>query len=77
MKRKISITLSASVPAKIDGTDGARFSRSAFVERVLELYFRQGSRWEDHARDVQRLNAAAHQLNLEAIDVLTCQAWKK
>ncbi|HEX4642332.1 MAG TPA: hypothetical protein VH161_02655 [Candidatus Acidoferrales bacterium] len=77
MKRKISITLSATLLAKIDGPACAGLFRSALVERVLGLYFRQGSRQEAHARDLERLNAAADRLNSEAIDVLHYQAWKE
>jgi hypothetical protein len=77
MKRRISITLSATLPAKIDGPACAELSPSAFVERVLGLYFRQESRREAHARDLERLNADADQLNSEVIDVLTFQALKE
>ena len=74
MKEKTSITLSSEVLAKIDDLAGAKLSRSAFIERVLRIYFRDRSRRKIHARDLERINAAADRLNSEAEDVLTYQS---
>ena len=76
MKRKISITLSSDLLAKVDRLAGAKHSRSAVIEHVLRLYFRRGSHRKIHARDLGRINAAAARLNAEAEDVLTYQAFK-
>lgn len=73
MKEKTSITLSSDVLAKVDSLAGSRRSRSAFIESVLRLYFRERVRRKIHARDLQRINAAADRLNSEAEDVLTYQ----
>jgi metal-responsive CopG/Arc/MetJ family transcriptional regulator len=77
MKEKTSITLSSDVLAKIDQLAGAKASRSAFIERVLRGYFRERARRKTHARDLERINAAADRLNLEAADVLAYQAAEK
>ena len=74
MKEKTSITLSSEVLAKIDDLAGAKLSRSAFIERVLRIYFRDLARRKIHARDLERINAAADRLNSEAEDVLTYQS---
>jgi len=74
MKEKTSITLSSEVLAKIDDLAGAKLSRSAFIERVLRIYFRDRARRKIHARDLERINAAADRLNSEAEDVLTYQS---
>jgi metal-responsive CopG/Arc/MetJ family transcriptional regulator len=74
MKEKTSITLSPDVLARIDDLAGSKLSRSAFIERVLRSYFREQTRRETHARDLERINAAADRLNLEAADVLEYQA---
>jgi len=76
MKRKTSITLSSDVLAKIDRLAGVKLSRSAVIEHILRLHFRQRSRREIHARDLKRINAAAAHLNSDAEDVLTYQALK-
>lgn len=76
MKAKTSITLSTEVLARIDRTIGSRSSRSAFIEDVLIEYFRQKSRRLTHARDVERINAAAERLNQEALDTLQYQAFE-
>jgi metal-responsive CopG/Arc/MetJ family transcriptional regulator len=75
MKEKTSITLSSEVLAKVDSLAGSKVSRSAFIERVLRLYFHERARRKIHARDLERLNAAADRLNLEADDVLSYQAF--
>jgi metal-responsive CopG/Arc/MetJ family transcriptional regulator len=74
MKTKTSITLSAEVLARIDRHTGNGGSRSAFIERVLREHFDQRSRRMIHARDLERINAAADRLNREALDVLEDQA---
>ena len=74
MKEKTSITLSSDVLAKVDHMAGSKFSRSAFIERVLRIYFLERARRKTHARDLERINAAADRLNSEAEDVLSYQA---
>jgi metal-responsive CopG/Arc/MetJ family transcriptional regulator len=75
MKEKTSITLSSEVLAQVDRLAGSKVSRSAFIERVLRLYLRERARKKIHARDLERLNAAADRLNSEADDVLSYQAF--
>jgi metal-responsive CopG/Arc/MetJ family transcriptional regulator len=74
MKEKTSITLSSEVLAKIDSLAGSNLSRSAFIESVLRKYFQERARRKIHARDLERINAAADRLNSEAEDVLSFQA---
>jgi len=74
MKAKTSITLSSDILAKIDHVAGSKISRSAFIEDVLRGYFRERIRRKAHARDLERINAAADRLNLEAAEVLEYQA---
>jgi metal-responsive CopG/Arc/MetJ family transcriptional regulator len=74
MKEKTSITLSSDILAKVDHLAGSKLSRSAFIERVLRDYFRERSRRKIHARDLERINAAADRLNSEAAEVLEYQA---
>lgn len=76
MKRKISLTLSSDLLAKIDRLTQSKYSRSAVIEHILRLHFRQMPRRKIHARDLERINAAAVRLNAEAQDVLTYQALK-
>ena len=73
MKEKTSITLSGDVLAAIDRLAGSKQSRSAFIERVLREYLRQRARAALQARDLERINAAAQQLNAEAADVMEYQ----
>lgn len=73
MKEKTSITLSSEVLASIDRLAGSKISRSAFIEWVLRNYLAERSRRAAHARDLQRINAAADRLNAEAADVLEYQ----
>ena len=75
MKEKTSITLSSEVLAQVDRLADSKVSRSAFIENVLRLYFRERARKKIHARDLERLNAAADRLNSEADDVLSYQAF--
>jgi metal-responsive CopG/Arc/MetJ family transcriptional regulator len=74
MKEKTSVTLSAEVLAGIDRLAGSRNSRSAFIEAVLRRYLQEHARARINARDLQRLNASADELNAEAADVLDYQA---
>jgi metal-responsive CopG/Arc/MetJ family transcriptional regulator len=74
MKAKTSITLSSDILAKVDHLAGSKLSRSAVIEQVLRNYFRERSRRKIHARDLDRLNAAADRLNVEAAEVLEYQA---
>jgi metal-responsive CopG/Arc/MetJ family transcriptional regulator len=74
MKEKTSITLSSDVLAEVDHLAGSKLSRSAFIEGVLRTYFKERARRKIHARDLERINAAADRLNSEAEDVLAYQA---
>ena len=74
MKEKTSITLSSEVLAKIDRLAGSRLSRSAFIEFVLRNYFAERARSAANLRDLERINAAAEQLNAEMADALEYQA---
>jgi metal-responsive CopG/Arc/MetJ family transcriptional regulator len=74
MKEKTSITLSGDVLTAIDRLAGSKQSRSAFIERVLREYLRQRARAAVQARDLERINAAAEQLNAEAVEVMEYQA---
>jgi metal-responsive CopG/Arc/MetJ family transcriptional regulator len=74
MKEKTSITLSSDILAKVDHLAGSKLSRSAFIELVLRNYFRERARRKLHARDLERINAAADRLNAEAAEVLDYQA---
>jgi metal-responsive CopG/Arc/MetJ family transcriptional regulator len=74
MKEKTSITLSSEVLARIDRLAGSRYSRSAFIERVLRRYLLERERAAVQARDLERINLAADQLNAEVADVMDYQA---
>ena len=74
MKEKTSITLSSEVLARIDRLAGSSHSRSAFIERVLRQYLLERERAAVQARDLERINHAADQLNAEAADVMEYQA---
>jgi metal-responsive CopG/Arc/MetJ family transcriptional regulator len=74
MKEKTSITLSSDALARVDRLVGSKLSRSALIDHILRLHFRQWSRRKMHARDLERINAAAARLNSEAEDVLAYQA---
>jgi metal-responsive CopG/Arc/MetJ family transcriptional regulator len=73
MKEKTSITLSTDVLKRIDRLAGSSRSRSAFIEKVLRRYFLERERAAVHARDLERINYAAEQLNSEAADVIEFQ----
>ena len=74
MKAKTSITLSGDVLAGIDRLAGAKQSRSAYIERVLRRHLSERVRSAANARDLEKINRAADQLNAEAEDVLEYQA---
>lgn len=74
MKTKTSVTLSGSVLSKIDRLAGAKYSRSAFIERVLRRYLAERARAARNARDLELINRFADELNAEAADVLRYQA---
>lgn len=73
MKEKTSITLSREVLTKIDRLAGSSRSRSAFIENVLRRFLLERERAAVQARDLERINRAAEQLNSEAADVLEYQ----
>jgi len=74
MKEKTSVTLSQDTLAAIDRLAGKKYSRSAFIELVLQAYLRQQARAKAHARDLARINELADKLNAEASDALEYQA---
>jgi metal-responsive CopG/Arc/MetJ family transcriptional regulator len=74
MKKRISVTLSKDLLARIDLEIGPGGSRSAFIEKELILYFQKLERDEINARDVELINANADYLNAEMEDVLRYQA---
>ncbi len=73
MKEKTSITLSSEVLAKIDRLAGAKSSRSALIERGLRRYLFERARAAINARDLEKINRTADQLNAEAADVVAYQ----
>jgi metal-responsive CopG/Arc/MetJ family transcriptional regulator len=74
MKKRISISLSADVLRRLDHLKGSKHSRSGAIEWILRDYFqREWSRAQ--ARDVELLNKASKQLNVEANDILEYQHW--
>ncbi len=74
MKEKTSVTLSKDVLKDVDRLAGSKYSRSAFIERVLRRYLRERAKAALEARDLERLNGAADRLNREAAEVLEYQA---
>jgi metal-responsive CopG/Arc/MetJ family transcriptional regulator len=74
MKEKTSITLSREVLTAINRVAGSKQSRSAFIEGVLAQYFRQRTRAQRDARDVELINQHAESLNRDAEDALEFQA---
>ena len=75
MKEKTSITLSNEVLTRIDRLAGSNRSRSAFIEKVLRRYLVELERAAVQARDLERINRAAEQLNSEAADVMEYQTF--
>ena len=74
MKEKTSVTLSKDVLKDVDRLAGSKYSRSAFIERVLRRYLRDRAKAALEARDLERLNSGADRLNREAAEVMEYQA---
>jgi metal-responsive CopG/Arc/MetJ family transcriptional regulator len=74
MKEKTSVTLSKDVLKDVDRLAGSKYSRSAFIERVLRRYLRERAKAALEARDLERLNSGADRLNREAAEVMEYQA---
>jgi metal-responsive CopG/Arc/MetJ family transcriptional regulator len=74
MKAKTSVTLSKDVLKDVDRLAGSKYSRSAFIERVLRRYLRDRAKAALEARDLERLNSASDRLNREAAEILEYQA---
>jgi predicted transcriptional regulator len=70
MKKKISITLSSNVLARVDKLAGSKRLRSAVIERAIRSELRQQSIAVAEADELELINNAADQLNIEAADVL-------
>ena len=73
MKVKTSIKLSKDVLTQIDRLADTKKSRSAFIERLPRRYLSGRMRGALTARDLERINNTADQLNLEAEEVLEYQ----
>jgi predicted transcriptional regulator len=63
MKKKISITLSSKVLARLDRLAGSKRSRSVVIERAIRNELRQQDSAINDAADLELINAAADQLN--------------
>ena len=74
MKVKTSITLSGDVLERIGRLAGSGQSRSSFIEHVLRRYLADRARAARNARDLERINRAADELNAEVAEVLKDQA---
>jgi metal-responsive CopG/Arc/MetJ family transcriptional regulator len=74
MKEKTSVTLSKDVLKGVDRLAGSKYSRSAFIERVLRRYLRDRAKVALEAQDLERLNNGADRLNREAAEILEYQA---
>jgi metal-responsive CopG/Arc/MetJ family transcriptional regulator len=76
MKRKMktSLTLSREVVRGIDGMAGKKRSRSAVVDDVLRGYLLHRARAAANARDAEKINRFAGELNSEMQDVLSYQS---
>ena len=73
MKEKTSITLSQDVLLKLDRLAGSKYSRSGFIEHVLREYLAERAHAAAQARDLEKINHAADQLNSEAAEVMEYQ----
>ena len=73
MKVKTSVTLSPETLDAIDDVAGARSSRSRVIEQAVLEFLERHFRAEREARDLEILNRAADELNLEVEDVLAYQ----
>ncbi len=70
MKKKISITLSSNVLARVDRLAGSKRLRSAVIERAIRSALRQQSIAVTEVDELELINNAADRLNVEAADVL-------
>jgi len=70
MKKKISITLSSNVLARLDRVAGSKRLRSVVIERAIQNELRHQDSATDGAADLELINRAADQLNAEMADVL-------
>ena len=70
MKKKISITLSSEVLALVVELAGSKHARSDVIEQVLLRFLRQRASSVVELHDLELINGAADQLNIEAADVL-------
>jgi len=73
MKKKVSITLSTDVLARVDQLADSKYSRSAIIELVIQNYLGQREGSDTEARDLELINGAADRLNLEGAAVLDYQ----
>ena len=71
---KTSLTLSREVVRGIDRVAGRKRSRSAVVDDVLRRYLSHRQR-AANARDVEKINRSADELNAEMQDVLAYQCF--
>jgi hypothetical protein len=67
-------TFSVDVLVEVEQLAGRKLSHSAFFESVLRRYIRDKPRAYAQAKDLDRINSAADQLNSESADVLDYQA---
>lgn len=74
MKVKVSLSLSDELVATLDRlAGGVKAPRSAFIERILQLYVEEGEQARRNAREVALINRHAAKLNAEMKDVLSFQ----
>jgi hypothetical protein len=73
-KMKTSLTLSREVVRGIDRVAGKKRSRSAVVDDVLRGYLSHRERAAANARDIEKINRFAEELNAEMQDVLAYQS---
>jgi metal-responsive CopG/Arc/MetJ family transcriptional regulator len=73
VKTKISIQLSKAVLTEVDLLAGPKHSRSATIERILRQFLIEQKKSVLNARDLEKINRLADQLNLEAAEVLKYQ----
>jgi len=76
MKKRITVSIPPDILKKIDRMTRSTLSRSAVIEHILCLYFQRKPSGKIHARDLERINAAAGRLNSEAEDILSYQILK-
>jgi len=73
MKSKTSITLSEDVITAVDRLTPEGGNRSETIERLLRESLSTQARRARDRKDLETINRAASELNLEAEDVLTYQ----